>query len=60
MHTVREDEGPVELCVSFMTPPSLDQVDNLEVFLNTMSISDTAGELRLAAVMEIVIHYHAY
>ena len=41
--TVSEDEGPVELCVSFMTPPSLDQVPDLEVFLSASMLTIVSG-----------------
>ena len=47
MISVREDMGPAQLCVSFMIPPSLDQVDDLQVFLNTATNPGTAGMLRL-------------
>ena len=46
-HSVYEHEGPVELCVSFMTPPSLDQVPDLQFFLSAATNPGTASMLRL-------------
>ena len=47
MFTVGEDVGTVELCVHLITPPSLDQVPDLEVFLSAETNNGTASTLRL-------------
>ena len=45
--TVSEAVDTVELCVSFRTPPTLDQVQDLEVFIRAETTRGTASMLRL-------------
>ena len=47
LRTIRENVGRVELCVSFMIPPELDQIPNLQVFLSAVANPGTASMLRL-------------